>query len=208
MDGTFRAFNTIELQQADARIAHSVFENNADGFGGQGPGTRFGRLLNEPATIFVRGTQPTILGNVFRNNIGAAIDIDANSMNDHVMPDSGRQTGDVDINPIYSTNQGPLIRENRFANNGLNGLKIRGDTLTNASVWDDTDIVHAVYDGIFVGDYQHEGGLRLQSATDESLVVKFDGYGSNYNRNMGAGITANGQLMPGNNRVGGTLASR
>ena len=205
LDGTFRAFNTIELQQADARIAHSVFENNADGFGGQGPGTRFGRLLNEPATIFVRGTQPTILGNVFRNNIGAAIDIDANSMNDHVMPDSGRQTGDVDINPIYSTNQGPLIRENRFANNGLNGLKIRGDTLTNASVWDDTDIVHAVYDGIFVGDYQHEGGLRLQSATDESLVVKFDGYGSNYNRNMGAGITANGQLMPGNNRVGGTL---
>lgn len=205
LDGTFRAFNTIELQQADARIAHSVFENNADGFGGQGPGTRFGRLLNEPATIFVRGTQPTILGNVFRNNIGAAIDIDANSMNDHVMADSGRQTGNVDINPNYSTNVGPLIRENRFANNTLNGLKIRGDTLTTASAWDDTDIVHVVYDGIFVGNYQHEGGLRLQSATNESLVIKFDGYGSNYNRNMGAGITANGQLMPGNNRVGGTL---
>ena len=82
LDGTFRAFNTIELQQAQGRIAHSVFENNADGFGGQGPGTRFGRLSNEQATIFVRGTQPTIINNDFRNNSGNAITIDANSMVD------------------------------------------------------------------------------------------------------------------------------
>ena len=89
--------------------------------------------------------------------------------------------------------------------NGLNGLKVRGDTLTTASVWDDTDIVHVVFDRIFVGNLQHEGGLRLQSAPNESLVVKFDGYGSNFNRNMGAGITANGQLSGSDDRVGGTL---
>ena len=205
LDGTFRAFNTIELHQADARIAHSVIENNADGFGGQGPGTRFGRLLNGHSTIFMSGTQPTIIDNVFRNNVGTVLELDANSMVDDIQSDSGRQRGLIDRNPNYAANRGPLIRDNRFFNNTLNGLKLRGDTLTTASVWDDTDIVHVLYDGVFVNNYQHEGGLRLQSAPDESLVVKFDGYGSNYNRNLGAGITANGQLIPGSNRVGGTL---
>ena len=205
LDSTFRAFNTIEVHQADARIAHTLFENNADGFGGQGPGTRLGRLSNEPATIFVRGAQPIIIDNVFRNNTGSAITIDANSMTDDLLADRGRQTGDADRNPNYLANRGPLIRENRFVNNGLNGLKIRGDTLTTASVWDDTDIVHVVYNEIFVGNVQHEGGLRLQSAPNESLVVKFDGYGSNFNRNIGAGLTANGQLTSATDRVGGTL---
>jgi hypothetical protein len=205
LDSTFRAFNTIEVHQADARIAHTLFENNADGFGGQGPGTRLGRLSNEPSTIFVRGAQPTILGNVFRGNTGSAITIDANSMTDDLNSDPGRQTGAADRNSNYLANRGPLIRENRFVNNGLNGLKIRGDTLTTASVWDDTDIVHVVYNEIFTGNVQHEGGLRLQSASNESLVVKFDGYGSDFNRNIGAGLTANGQLTSATDRVGGTL---
>lgn len=205
LDGTFRAFNTIELQQADGRIAHSVFENNADGFGGQGPGTRFGRLSNSQSTIFVRGAQPTIIDNVFRNNIGKAITIDANSMVDDIQDDAGRQTGAADINTAYGANRGPLIRNNRMIGNSLNGLEIRGDTLTTASVWDDTDIVHVLYDGIFIENMQHEGGLRLQSAPNESLVVKFDGYGSNFNRNMGAGITTNGQMTVADDRVGGTL---
>lgn len=205
LDGTFRAFNTIELHQADGRIANSVFEDNANGFGGQGPGSRFGRLSNAQATIFVRGAQPIIIDNVFRNNDGSVIDIDANSMTDALMGDAGRQTGAADLNSAYAANRGPLIRNNRLVNNELNGLEIRGDTLTTASVWDDTDVVHVVFDGIFIDNVQHEGGLRLQSAANESLVVKFDGYGSNFNRNMGAGITASGQLTSGNNRVGGTL---
>jgi Bacterial Ig domain/Bacterial pre-peptidase C-terminal domain/Dockerin type I domain/GEVED domain len=205
LDGTFRAFNTIEIQQAEARIAHTLFENNADGFGGQGPGTRFGRLSNAQSTIFVRGSQPTILDNEFRNNIGSAIEIDANSMIDDLKSDPGRQTGMAERNPSYIANRGPLIRQNRFLNNSLNGLEIRGDTLTTASVWDDTDIAHVVFDGIFVGNVQHEGGLRLQSAPNESLVVKFAGYGSNFNRNLGAGITANGQLTSATDRVGGTI---
>ncbi len=51
LESTFRAFNTIEIQQAKARIANTLFENNADGFGGQGPGTRNGRLSNSQATV-------------------------------------------------------------------------------------------------------------------------------------------------------------
>ncbi len=112
LESTFRAFNTIEIQQADARIANSLFENNADGFGGQGPGGRFGRLSNAHSTIFVRGAQPTIIGNVFKNNVGSAIEIDANSMNDDINADVGRQTGAADRSPNFAVNRGPLIREN------------------------------------------------------------------------------------------------
>ncbi|MEZ6078174.1 MAG: hypothetical protein R3C56_21615 [Pirellulaceae bacterium] len=92
---------------------------------GRGLGTRLGRLSNEPSTIFVRGAQPTILGNVFRGNTGSAITIDANSMTDDLNSGSGRQTGAADRNPNYLANRGPLIRDNRFVNNGLNGLKIQ-----------------------------------------------------------------------------------
>lgn len=205
LEGTFRAFNTIELHQAQGRIANTLFENNADGFGGQGPGTRFGRLSNAQSTIFVRGAQPTIIDNVFRGNAGSVIEIDANSMIDDTMPDLGRQTGAADRDPAYLANRGPLIRNNRLVDNDLNGLEIRGDTLTTASVWDDTDIAHVVFDEIFTGNIQHEGGLRLQSAPNESLVVKFDGYGSNFNDNLGAGLTANGRTATNTDRVGGTL---
>ncbi|GAB5405863.1 MAG: hypothetical protein Aurels2KO_40940 [Aureliella sp.] len=206
LEGTFRAFNTIEIHQADARIANTLFENNADGFGGQGPGTRFGRLSNAQSTIFVRGSQPTLLNNEFRNNIGSPIEIDVNSLVDDLNPDTGRQTGTADRDDTLITNRGPLIRGNRFDNNTLNGLEIRaGDILTTASVWDDTDIVHVVTEEIFVGNVQHEGGLRLQSAPKESLVVKFDGYGSNFNDNLGAGLTSYGELFAGTDRIGGTL---
>ncbi|HBE71346.1 MAG TPA: hypothetical protein DDW52_24635, partial [Planctomycetaceae bacterium] len=206
LEGTFRAFNTIELHQADARIANTLFENNADGFGGQGPGTRFGRLSNAQSTIFVRGSQPTILNNTFRNNIGSAIEIDVNSMIDDLNPDRGRQTGQADRDDSLITNRGPLLRGNRFENNTLNGLEIRAnEILTTASVWDDTDIVHVVTEGIFTENVQHEGGLRLQSAPKESLVVKFYGYGSNFNDNIGAGLTSYGDLFTGTDRVGGTM---
>lgn len=205
MDGTFRAFNTIEIQQAEARIANSLFENNANGMGGQGPGTRLGRLSNSPSTIFVRGAQPLILDNTFRDNVGSAIRIDVNSMIDSLITDTGRQTGDADRSQDYLANRGPLIRGNRMQDNSLNGLEIRGGTLTVGSVWDDTDIAHVIFQPIFTGNIQHSGGLRLQSSPTESLVVKFDGYGSNFNRNLGAGITANGQMTTAIDRVGGTL---
>lgn len=205
LEGTFKAFNTIEIQQADARIANSTFSNNATGVGGQGPGTRHGRLSNSPATIFVRGSQPTIIGNTFEDNAGSMIRIDVNSLTDKIVRDDGRQTGAAERDVNFIANRGPLVRNNRAVGNGLNGMEIRGGTLTVGSVWDDTDIVHVVGGPIFTGNIQHSGGLRLQSSPTESLVVKFNGYGSNFNRNLGAGITANGQLTTATDRVGGTL---
>ncbi len=116
--------------------------------------------------------------------------------------DSGRQTGGIDRNDDYDHNRGPLLRLNRFAGNDINGLVIRADARSNdttqfngyqipnpapvlsiedradkdelliESVWDDTDIVHVLREGIFLNNYEHEGGLRLQSSPNESLVVK------------------------------------
>ncbi|MFO1062596.1 MAG: hypothetical protein U0892_01810 [Pirellulales bacterium] len=215
LEGTFKAFNPIEIQAATARIANSTFEFNADGTGGQGPVNRLGRLDNDTATIFIRGAQPVIVGNVFRSNRGIAIDINANSMTDDLMGDTGRATGSADRTTDLDSNRGPLVRRNRLTNNDVNGLEIRGDQLTTASVWDDTDIVHVLRNGvtnaistgmpITVTNLHHEGGLRLQSSPNESLVVKLLGYGSNFDDNAGVGITATGYLTNADDRVGGTV---
>ena len=234
IEGTFKSFSPIELQQADARIAHSTFENNSNGIGGQGPIDRLGRPANENyplgnnasrgSTLFVRGSQPIILDNVFQNNVGTAITIDANSMDAVLRGDSGRQSGAIDRDLTLDTNQGPLFRENRFFNNGINGLEIRGDystnnrdetilsvrdlqrnVLTTESVWDDTDIVHVLFDSITVSNLEHSGGLRLQSAINESLVIKFEGQGSNFDQERGTGITATGRYSSVPDRVGGTV---
>ena len=234
IEGSFKSFSPIELQQADARIAHSVFENNSNGIGGQGPIDRLGRPANENyplgnnasrgSTLFVRGSQPIILDNTFQNNLGTAITIDANSMDAVLRGDSGRQSGAIDRDLTLDTNQGPLFRENRFFNNGINGLEIRGDystnnrdetvlavrdlqrnILTTESVWDDTDIVHVLFDSITVSNLEHSGGLRLHSAINESLVIKFEGQGSNFDQERGTGITATGRYSSVPDRVGGTV---
>ena len=207
VQSTFRAFNPIEIHQGFARIANSQFENNGDGFGGQGPGARFDLLTNEQATIFVRGAQPAIFDNEFVGNAGAVITIDANSFIEENIPDLGRQSGAAERNATYRANYGPLVRGNRMENNGLNGMKIRGETLTTASIWDDTDIAHVLFDGIFVRNLQHSGGLRLQSSPTESLVVKFSGPGSNFDptTEFAAGITALGDFASGRERIGGTI---
>ncbi len=205
LEGTFKAFNPIEIQQADARITNSTFEFNQDGIGGQGPLNRLGRLDNRSATIFVRGVQPILINNTFLNNRGSAITIDANSMTEELRVDYGRATGSVDRVSKYDSNRGPLIRENRMNNNQMNGLEIRGDFLTTESVWDDTDIVHVLFTPIVVGNFVHDGGLRLQSSPTESLVVKLSDYGSNFDRMAGAGITATGSTTNANDRIGGTV---
>ena len=234
IEGTFKSFSPIELQQADSRIAHTLFENNANGIGGQGPIDRLGRPANENyplgnnlsrgSTLFARGTQPIVLDNVFQNNAGSAITIDANSMDAVLRGDSGRQSGAIDRDLTLDTNRGPLFRANRLFNNGINGLEIRGDystnnrnesdlavrdlqrnILTTESVWDDTDIVHVLFDSITVSNLEHSGGLRLQSAINESLVVKMEGQGSNFDKERGTGITATGTYSSVPDRVGGTV---
>ncbi len=89
-------------------------------------------------------------------------------------------------------------------------LRPVGITLSTESVWDDTDIVHILYDEVRVSNLHVEGGLRLQSSPNESLVVKMSGPGvlnDAYNRNptIGAGFTATGQPSDTSDRIGGTL---
>ncbi len=234
VEGSFRAFNVLELQQATGRVTNSTFETNANGVGGQGNDERNGRLTNLPATLLARGTQPILIANSFIDNLGDAITLDANSFGSELQGDTGRQSGAIDRFGSYDENRGPLLRENRFSNNQINGLVIRGDNrsqnasqfggytvpatgvvlsieelpsdeLIVESVWDDTDIVHVLREGIFINNDSHGGGLRLQSAPNQSLVVKLDGPGSNFDPLRGAGITATGDLTSISDRIGGTL---
>ncbi len=216
IEGTFKSFSPVELQQGTARITNSVFQDNADGQGGQGPAERFGRLANTPATILSRGVQPILVGNTFLRNAGSPLDIDVGSFNDQLIADIGRQTGPLDRVQGLDDNYGPLVRRNRFNDNDLNGMEIRGAELTTASVWDDTDIVHVLFDEVSVGNFHSSGGLRLQSRVDESLVVKFAGLlrrpdgrqvgsGSGLDHRFGSGITAFGTLSDVPDRIGGMV---
>ena len=196
-EGTLNAGNVVEVEQATARIVNSRFENNASGTGGQGAVNREGRGFNAPATIFVRGAQPIVVGNVFLNNDSPIANINANSMNHFSVTDYGRQTGPVDVITGFGDNQGPLIRRNLVENNSINAVEVRGGTLTTESVWDDTDVVHVLRDTIYVPDVTTYGGLRLESSTSESLVVKLSG--------DNAGFTATGRPLEIDDRIGGRV---
>ena len=74
IEGTFKAFNVLEIHQADVRLANSVIEYNANGQAGQGPADRFGRGFNEPATIYVRGASRSCVNNTIRHNDEVATD--------------------------------------------------------------------------------------------------------------------------------------
>ena len=208
--GNSRGFLPLELQQAEGRITNSTFEFNDSGQDGAGPAGRFGRLAVTPATIFVRGSQPIIVGNTFIDNRGTIIDIDVESLGGNLRQDIGRQSGDIDRISVTDDNYGPLIRFNRYLNDvtsgsQLSGLEIRGGTITTETVFDDTDIAHLVFDTIEVGDLHSSGSLRLQSRPDESLVVKFTGSGNPNDENSGTGLTANGSVSGIADRVGGTI---
>jgi hypothetical protein len=211
--GQSRGFAALELHQADARVTNSQFQFNEDGQDGSGPVGRFGRLGVSPSTIFVQGSQPTIVGNEFVDNRGSIIDIDADSLNAERIVDLGRQTGDSDRFASLDDNFGPLIRLNRYqivpalnvANRQISGLEIRGGQLTTESVWDDTDIVHLLFDTVEVGNLHSVGGLRLISRDDESLVVKLDGEGSPFSERSGTGISASGTRSSIEDRIGGSV---
>jgi len=113
--------------------------------------------------------------------------------------DTGRTTGPIDRVEGYRDNQGPLILDNRMERNGLNGMLVRGQTLTTESVWDDTDIVHVVLDTIYVPDFHTYGGLTLASSPTESLVVKL------LNGPTQAGFVATGIRHEIDDRIGGII---
>jgi hypothetical protein len=198
IEGGFASFSPIEAYQGDVRIANSLFQYNADG---QGPGGgRNGRGSNATtggATIFVRGAQPIVLNNIIRDNAGQVLSINANAMRVDVQLDYGRSTGLLENFPLFGDNAGPLVRLNRLTNNSTNGMEIRGATLTTATVWDDTDIVHVLRGEIIVPDFHSVGGLTLRSGSSESLVVKSFG--------ASAGLTASGTMLDINDRIGGSL---
>ncbi len=195
----FAGFNPIEIHQATGRISDTAFENNASGVGGTADAYREGRFPNSAGTIFVRSAQPVILNNTFKNNIGAGININAEALNSTAIVDLGRATGLADRELSYLDNQGPFIRFNRFSGNTRNGMQVRGETVKTQGVWDDTDIVHIVLDEIYIPDTQHYGGIRLESRSTESLVVKLDDtFGP-------AGFVVNGYPLDIVDRIGGSL---
>ncbi|MCX7423830.1 MAG: hypothetical protein NT013_30420, partial [Planctomycetia bacterium] len=176
-------FAAIEVHEADLRLTNTTFEFNANGADGS---TRNARTNNDGSVVFVKGAQPIIINNTFHNNDGSVISIDANAMKAVNIKDTGHSTGAADVYDQFADNQGPLVRLNRMANDiagfsGVLGMEVRAAEITAESVWDDTDIVHVVESGIFTIDNIHSvGGLRLQSATDASLVVKL-GAGAGFN---------------------------
>ncbi|WP_173405355.1 GEVED domain-containing protein, partial [Rhodopirellula sp. SWK7] len=188
------SFNAIEIHQADVRVANSLITDNASG---NASTDRFGRGRNEAAAIYVRGAQPILIGNEIVNNVGPAININANALQFESQVDRGRSIGAADRYSQFDDNRGPLVRLNETDNNTINGMKVRGQELTTESIWDDSDIVHVLSGEVVVGNHHTYSGLRLQSSVSESLVVKVDGSGS--------GFTATGSPLDIVDRIGGTV---
>ncbi|MCP4173352.1 MAG: hypothetical protein GY758_21555, partial [Fuerstiella sp.] len=197
LESDFAGFNPIEIHQAKGRIRNTVFENNAGGLGGTAPGNRFDLLPHSTGTIFVRGAQPVIIDNIFRDNSGPVININTNALNSDIVTDPGRSTGAVDRQAGYIDNQGPLVRDNTLGRNEINGMLVRGETLTTQSVWDDTDMVHVLQNEVYIPDLHTSGGLRLESSPAESLVIKLSGANS--------GFSASGEPLDIVDRIGGML---
>ena len=200
VEGSFAGFNAIESYQGDLRLTNSTLAANANGRGGQSELTREGRGTNGQGAIFVRGARPIIVNNVIKSTEGyyaGVININVNALDYTLLADVGRSTGRLEAFDQFFDNQGPLIRLNRLADNSVNGMVIRGGTMLTEGVWDDTDIVHVVFDEIVVPNLHTFGGLRLESSPSESLVVKFSG--------PTAGLKATGTPLDMEDRIGGML---
>jgi hypothetical protein len=194
IEGNFDNFNLIEVRQAGLRLTNSFIENNANG---RSSSDRNGRGSNDSTTIYINGAQPIIVNNDFTGNSGSVISINANSLIDDIVRDPGRSTGTVDAFSLFPGNQGPLIRLNAYDNNSMNGMEVRGETITTSTVWDDTDIVHILRSEVLVPDFHTSVGVRLESSNTESLVVKLSG--------DSAGFTATGRGLDIDDRIGGIV---
>ncbi|MEO1524376.1 MAG: GEVED domain-containing protein [Planctomycetota bacterium] len=204
IEGGFASFNAIEVHQAELRLANSRIEMNDDGRGSLN-GTRVGRMDNAPGAVFVRASQPVLIGNEFVDNNSAAISVDVNSLNYFEVNDHGRATGSLDAIDVVG-NLGPLVEDNSLTNNAINGMFVRGGAVVTESVWDDVNIVHVVTDTIEVPNRHIFGGLRVISDARGSLVVKFE------SGDEPAGIVVGGTLISAADelrdiadRIGGAL---
>ena len=90
IEGGFDRFNAIEVHQAEVRLTNSTVRDNA---AGTSSSNRSGRGDNAATTVFVRGAQPVIVNNVFENNLGSVININANALNAFRNPGSRKTNG-------------------------------------------------------------------------------------------------------------------
>lgn len=216
IEGGFDTMDPVEIHQAQVRITNTLFDRNKL----QGGGDRNGRNPADAAVIFIRGAQPVILNNTFQNNFGspsdgvfvpnedetksnpinsgAVISVNVNALNSVLVNDWGRSRGRIALAGSYPRNTGPLIRNNLVGNNTINGMVVRGGTITTDVIWDDTDIVHVVRNSIAAGNQQSlSGTLRMQSSSTESLVVKILGIDTD--------IIADGKALDIADRTGGSV---
>ncbi len=121
------------------------------------------------------------------------------ALNNIIVTDPGRSTGALTRISQRLDNQGPLVVGNRMDNNDVNGLEIRGGILTTEGVWDDTDIVHVLRNEVNVPNFHTYGGLRLQSAANQSWSSKLLSQNG-----VNAGIIADGKLLDNADRIGGS----
>src|SRR5690606_32942371 len=152
--------------------SNSLLRDNASGTGAGTSANRAGRGFNQAAVLYVRGAQPSVVGNTFVDNAGPVINLNANSPNYQSRPAYGRSTGNHNAFDQFADNYGPLVRHNRLSGNAINGMVVRGEELTTESIWDDTDSVHVLQGEVVVGNHHSFSGLRLQSSNSESLVIK------------------------------------
>jgi len=179
------------------RIADSTLANNA---GGISSTNRDGLGTNASTTIYVLAAQPVLVNNVIQNNLGEAIDIDANALNTTIVPDPGRATGPIGNFSQYDANQGPLVRLNKLGGNAINGMVIR-DTGSHSSGavaidgGDRDDFGH----GDFTGGKNVGGWLFIQEMVN---------FAYNQSPNSGAGILVIGAHQGGRARAAIDSAAR
>ncbi len=220
--GESLGFVPLTLNAAAGRVTNSRFEFNDDG---QDGAARDEFPIDDPrntgpSVIYAVDTQPIIVGNTFVDNRGSAIDIDVQSLTGERIVDPGRNTGPIDRFVELDDNFGPLVRQNRFqivANDDpnerqLSGMEVRGGVITTETIFDDTDIDHLVFDSIVspnasTAEIASGGGgaLRLLSRAEQSLVVKFRGFGNPHSATFGTGISATGMADGDPARLGGTV---
>ncbi len=137
IEGEFASVNAVEIHQSEVRLTNTLFEENADGHGVNENSSRLGRGFNDPATIYIRGSQPIIVDNTFQNNglllndplwdeltteyPAPVISVNANALNSRYVKDRGRSTGMIDLmidsngSIVGEDNQGPLVERNRLS---------------------------------------------------------------------------------------------
>ena len=176
IEGGFDSFNVMEVHQGQLRLADSRLELNASG---ESEGDRNGRGGNAAATLFVLGAQPIIVGNDFRDNVGAVISINANSLSDVEQGDIGRQIGFIDRYESFDDNRGPLVRENQMSRDLIRSKSIGSQPGSPGVPWvpysdDATEVKQILWNGESATVVADRWIVRAESAVGFDLPRGWD----------------------------------